>query len=87
MRNKRRRARPAQVNVEPASREALEKAHGQVWDTKELAREFVVVRFSAHYVIVRRKADGVLGSLAFQNLPRLYFNFRAEGTGLAGAIS
>jgi hypothetical protein len=83
-----RRARLVEINAEPGSREVLEAAHGQVWDTSELARDFVVVGFSAPYVVVRRKADGVLGSLEFQHMPRFYFNFlRDDKTGLAEGIS
>lgn len=76
---KRRRARLAEINAEPHSREALEAHHGQVWDTRELAAEFVIIGFLAPYVVVQRKADGVKGSLEFQNLPRFFFNFLPDG--------
>ncbi len=76
---RRRRARLAEINAEPHSREALEAAHGQVWDTRELAAEFVIIGFLAPYVVVQRKADGVKGSLEFQNLPRFFFNFLPDG--------
>jgi hypothetical protein len=71
-----RRKRLAEINAEPGSREALEAAHGQVWDTGELARDFEVVGFLAPLVVVRRKADGVKGSREFQHYPRLYFNWQ-----------
>lgn len=71
-----RRQRLAEINASPGSREALEAEHGQVWDTNELTAEFAVTGFMAPLVVVRRKADGVVGSLEFQHDPRLYFNFQ-----------
>ena len=66
------------INAEPGSRPALEAEHGQVWDTSELQRDFSVKGFAAPFVIVTRKADGVVGSLMFQHRPRFYFGFRAD---------
>jgi hypothetical protein len=74
-----RRERLAEINVEPGSREALEAQYGQVWDTRQLTQDFEVIGFLAPLVVVRRKADGVKGSLEFQNRPRLYFNFVPGG--------
>lgn len=71
-----RRARLAEINAEPATREALEARYGQVWDTQQLAAEFVIIGFMAPIIVVRRKADGVKGSLEFQHMPRFYFDFR-----------
>lgn len=73
-----RRARLAEINAEPAGREALAARYGRVWDTEELAQEFEVLGFQAPYVVVRRKADGQLGSLEFQHDPRLYFGFHPD---------
>ena len=70
-----RRERLAEINAEPGSRPALEARYGQVWDTQELSRDFEVEGFMAPLVVVRRKADGQLGSLEFQHQPRFYFNF------------
>ena len=70
-----RRERLAEINAEPGSRQALEAKYGQVWDTQELSRDFDVEGFMAPLVVVRRKADGRLGSLEFQHQPRFYFNF------------
>ena len=64
-----------QINVEPGSREYLEAKHGQVWDTSELSRDFEVIGFAAPLVVVRRKSDGVKGSLMFQHHPRFYFGW------------
>ncbi len=74
-----RRERLAEINAEPGSREALEAEHGQVWDTPQLGQEFEVIGFMAPFVVVRRKADGVKGSLEFQHMPRFYFNFVPDG--------
>ena len=70
-----RRERLAEINAEPGSREALEAQYGKVWTTNELAEDFEVIGFMAPLVVVRRKSDGVKGSLEFQHNPRLYFNF------------
>ena len=73
-----RRQRLFEINAEPGSREALEAQYGQVWDTEELRRDFDVLGFAAPYVIVRRKSDGVRGSLEFQHSPRYYHSYEPE---------
>lgn len=70
-----RRERLAEINAEPGNRKALEVQYGQVWDTSELTKDFEVIGFMAPVVVVRRKADGVKGSLEFQHSPRFFFNF------------
>ena len=75
-----RRERLAEINAEPSSREALEAQYGQVWDTQRLTQDFEVIGFLAPLVVVRRKADGMKGSLEFQHgPPRLYLNFVPDG--------
>jgi hypothetical protein len=74
-----RRERLAEINAEPGSREALVAQHGPVWDAQQLAQDFEVIGFLAPLVVVRRKADGVKGSLEFQHMPRFYFNFVLDG--------
>jgi hypothetical protein len=74
-----RRERLAEINAEPGSREALAAEHGQVWDGEQLRQDFEVIGFLAPLVVVRRKADGVKGSLEFQHMPRFYFNFVPDG--------
>lgn len=76
-----RRQRIVEINAEPGSREALEATYGQVWDTQQLGADFEVIGFMAPYVVVRRKADGVKGSLEFQHFPRFYFNFAPDTKG------
>lgn len=71
-----RRLRLRQINAEPGTREELEARYGKVWTSEELATEFEVKGFMAPFVVVRRKADGKLGSVEFQHSPRLYFNFQ-----------
>ena len=70
-----RRQMLVEINAAPGSREALEAGHGRVWDTGQLQDDFDVLGFAAPLVVVRRKADGVKGSLMFQGSPRFYFKF------------
>jgi hypothetical protein len=73
-----RREMQAEINAQPGSREALQAEHGQVWDTQELGQDFEVLGFAAPVVVVRRRSDGVRGSLCFQHSPRYYFDFQAD---------
>jgi hypothetical protein len=50
---------------------------GQVWDTAEMQEDFEVLGFMAPYVVVRRRSDGVKGTLMFTHSPRFYFRFEA----------
>ena len=59
-------------------KEQLEQTYGTVWNTKELQENFEVIGFQAPYVVVKRKSDGVLGSLEFTHMPRFYFNFKRD---------
>jgi hypothetical protein len=76
-----RRERLVEINAEAGSREALERQYGRVWDTQQLAEEFEVKGFLAPLVVVRRRADGVVGSLEFQHRPRFFFNFQPHRGG------
>ena len=73
-----RREMVAEINAEPGSRTALEAKHGQVWDTDQLQQDFEALGFMAPFIIVRRRSDGVKGSLMFQHNPRFYFRFQPE---------
>ena len=73
-----RRELTSKLNSEPGSRASLEAQHGQVWDTDELGRDFDVKGFLAPFVVVRRKSDGVIGSVMFQHAPRFYFRFAPD---------
>ena len=61
---------------QPIDRKALEAKFGKVWSAEELEQEFVVTAFIGPTVVVRRKADDVVGILEFTNRPHLFFNFR-----------
>lgn len=65
----------AEINLDPGTREALEAAHGRVWDTAQLSDDFEVIGFMNPLVVVRRKLDGKKGSLYFQHRPRFYFGW------------
>lgn len=71
-----RREMLAEINAAPGSREALEAEHGQVWDTDQMCNDFEAIGFMAPLVVVRRRVDGVKGSLMFQHNPRFYFGFQ-----------
>lgn len=73
-----RRQQLAEINADPGCREALEAKHGQVWDTQQLREQFEVLGFAAPLIVVRRRSDGVKGSLYFQHDPRFYFDFQAD---------
>ena len=45
------------------------------WTTEEMEQDFEVIGFSHGYCAVKRKSDGVKGSLDFGGRPRKYFNF------------
>jgi hypothetical protein len=48
---------------------------GQTWTTEQFREEFAVEGFMAPFVVVRRKSDGVTGTLTFRHAPRAYFDF------------
>lgn len=68
--------RLAEINVVPGSREDLQAKYGKVWDTGQLTDEFEALGFLAPLIVVRRRSDGVKGSLEFQHSPRYYFGWR-----------
>jgi len=61
-----------------ALRAELEAIHSQVWDTDELQRDFKVEGFMWGLCIARRKSDGMIGTLDFVHMPRLYYGFRPD---------
>ncbi len=65
----------SKINADPGNREALQQQYGQVWNTSEVMQDYEVLGFMAPYVAVRRKKDGIKGSLMFLHDPRLYFKF------------
>lgn len=73
-----RRGMVAEINANAGPRAELESQFGQVWDTSQLQDDFEVIGFAAPFVVVRRRSDGVRGSLMFQNSPRFYHSFSPE---------
>ena len=73
-----RRSLVAEINAVPGSREYLEAKYGTVFDTSQLQEDFEVQGFMAPFIVVRRRSDGVRGSLMFQHSPRLYHSFQPE---------
>lgn len=62
-------------------RAVLQDQYGeQVWNSEELLDTFEVSHFEPPYVHVIQKADGVRGTVAFNDDPRFYFAFRPEGS-------
>ena len=60
---------------QPRSREELESVFRQVWDEQQVAEDFEVLGFTDERMDVRRKLDGAIGSLGYQDKPRFYFSF------------
>lgn len=48
---------------------------GQQWTTEQAVAEFEFIGFGAPFVSVRRKSDGVEGTLEFKHSPRVYFGW------------
>jgi|TARA_R110000787_G_scaffold49013_4_gene117648 hypothetical protein len=51
----------------------------QVWGPDEFRDDFQVIGFAAPLAVVRRKKDGLRGTVLFQHNPRFYFGFMVEG--------
>ena len=66
-----------EIDTYPADRKELENAYGKenVWNTEELTKEFEVIGFLAPFAVVKRKSNGVKGSVMFQANPRFYYHF------------
>jgi hypothetical protein len=69
-------------NTEPIAHERaeLEARYGQVWDTRQLARDFILFGIQPARLFVRSKNDGVMGRLAYQSAPHFDFNFQPAET-------
>ena len=66
------------VNRHAGERKVLEELYNDVWDTGELQKDFVVIRFMAPFIEVKRKKDNKKGTMMFQHRPRYYFDFNPE---------
>ena len=72
-------ARRDLIALMPADLQARVEAGEQVWTTAQLTEEFSVEGFAAPFVVVRRKVDGVRGSLMFTHDPRYDFGWEPAG--------
>ena len=68
-----RRELVAEINARPQAREELAAVHGEVYDTAELLLAFQVEGFLAPYVKVKRRSDGVVGTMMFQHKERYFY--------------
>ena len=59
------------IKAEPIAdeRDELEARYGQVWDTRQLARDFILLGIQPARLFVRRKNDGMTGWLAYPHAP------------------
>jgi hypothetical protein len=48
---------------------------GPKLDTEQLQRDFEVIGYATPFVVVRRKSDGLLGTLEYLSWPRTYFGW------------
>jgi hypothetical protein len=64
--------------LEVGSRENLQATFGRVWNAEELREEFEVITSFPRCTFVRRKSDGVRGSVHSQESPCLYYRFQPE---------
>jgi hypothetical protein len=65
------------VETEKVNREGIPDSYGgPVWDTTEMLQEFEVLGFASPMVVVKRRSDGVKGTLYFTHAPRRYFDWQ-----------
>lgn len=70
--------RRAMVPTMPAELQARLDEGEKVWTTDEMTAEFTPDGFLAPLIVVRRKSDGVRGTLMFAHSPRYYFGWVAD---------
>lgn len=70
-------AQYAHMTTEEA-KEILARTNNQVWSNDELLELFEVSHFDPPYVHVIQKDNGMRGTVAFIDKPRLYFAFQPE---------
>lgn len=71
-------ARRELIPTMPAEAAAAVERGEPIYTTAEMTAEFETVGFMAPFVVVRRRSDGVRGTLMFTHSPRYYFGFEAE---------
>lgn len=47
-----------------------------VWTTTDVSHEFSIEGFATPFLIVKRKSDGVRGTVEWTGNPKVYFDFR-----------
>ena len=70
-----RRDMVAEINTNPIPAPEFE---GETWTTEQLGDAFEALGFMAPFCVVKRRIDGVKGSLMFQHNPRVYYGFVAD---------
>ena len=55
-------------------RESMDRPLGGM-TTDEMRELYEVISFMAPLVVVRRRSDGVIGTLMFTHMPRFYYGF------------
>jgi hypothetical protein len=46
--------------------------------TQEMLNEYEVLGFAYGFVAVKRRSDGVIGTLEFDHAPRVYYGFQED---------
>ena len=69
----------AEIMARGLVEQSFEQDRGPILDTKELIAQYEVIAYAAPFVVVRRRSDGVMGSLMFTHQPRIYFGWMADG--------
>ena len=68
----------SETSATTMGRDDLAIRHGRVWDTSELAREFIVTAIIDATLVVRSKDDGQVGRMSYQNQPRYYYGYEPQ---------
>lgn len=63
------------MNSEAEIKASLLASYKEVLTTTEATEKYSFIGFMAPFVEVKRKSDGVRGTLEFTHMPRFYFNF------------
>jgi hypothetical protein len=66
------------IHIKDYSTGEMPEADEPQWTTLEVSEQFELLSFIAPLVVVRRRSDGVKGTLQFNHSPRIYFGFVEE---------
>src|SRR5437868_12568523 len=68
------------IRAEPIAHERAERKarYGQVWDTRQRARDFILLGIQPARLFVRRKNDGIPGRLAYPYAAHSWFKWSNE---------